>query len=48
MTNLIAFYNEVTSLVDKRRAVDIVYLNNKKKAFDIISHSTVDSEVDCS
>lgn len=49
LTNLIAFYNEVTSLMDKRRALDIVYLNDKKKikAFVTISHNTVDSEVEC-
>lgn len=28
LTNLIAFYNEMTGLVDERRAVDVVYLNS--------------------
>ena len=27
LTDLIAFYNEVTSLVGEGRAVDVVYLN---------------------
>ncbi|KAK4831130.1 hypothetical protein QYF61_015433 [Mycteria americana] len=37
MTNLINFYDEMTVLVDKWRAVDIVYLNFRK-AFDTVSH----------
>lgn len=37
MANLIAFYNEVTGLVDDGRAVDIVYLDISK-AFDTHSY----------
>jgi len=33
---LINFYDEVTGLVDERRAVDVVYLNCRK-AFDAVS-----------
>lgn len=40
MTNLVAFYNEVTSLVDKWKAVDVVYLKFNK-AFDTISHNNI-------
>lgn len=36
LTNLIAFYNEVTGLLDERRAMDIVYLDFSK-AFDTVS-----------
>ena len=38
MTNLISFYNLVTRLVDKGKAVDVVYLDFIK-AFDTVSHS---------
>ncbi|GAB0179809.1 mitochondrial enolase superfamily member 1 [Grus japonensis] len=37
LTNLINFYNETTVLVDKGRAVDIVYLDCSM-VFDIASH----------
>lgn len=30
LTNLIAFYNEVTGLVDEEGAVDIIYLDSGK------------------
>ncbi|KAK4821972.1 hypothetical protein QYF61_006171, partial [Mycteria americana] len=38
LTNLISFYDKVTRLVDKGKAVDVVYLDSSK-AFDTISHS---------
>ena len=36
LTNLISFFNWVTQLVDKGKAVDVVYLDFSK-AFDIVS-----------
>ena len=38
MTNLISFYDWMTRLVDKAKAVDGVYLDFSK-AFDMVSHS---------
>ncbi|GAB0203730.1 mitochondrial enolase superfamily member 1 [Grus japonensis] len=38
LTNLISFYDKMTHLVDKGKAVDVVYLDFSK-AFDTISHS---------
>ena len=38
LTNLISFYNWVTRLVDKGKAVAVVYLEFSK-AFDMVSHS---------
>lgn len=38
LTNVIAFYNEMTSSVDERRTVDGVYLDFSK-AFDTLSYS---------
>ncbi|KAK4823087.1 hypothetical protein QYF61_025709 [Mycteria americana] len=38
LTNLISFYDKVTSLMDEGKAVDVVYLDFSK-AFDTVSHS---------
>ena len=37
LTNLIAFYNDMTGWIDEGRAVDVVYLEFSK-AFDTVSH----------
>lgn len=37
LTNLVAFYDEVTGMVDKQRAVDAVYLDFNK-VYDAVSH----------
>lgn len=44
LTNLIAFYNKVTCLVDKGKAVGVVYLNFSK-AFVTVSHNVFIYEV---
>lgn len=33
MTNLVAFYNKITCLVDKKRTVDVTYLDLSKAVF---------------
>ena len=37
LTNLISFYDRVTCLLDKGKAVDVAYLD-MSKAFDTVSH----------
>lgn len=38
LNTLIVFYNEVTGLVDKERAVDVLYFDFSK-FFDSVSHN---------
>jgi len=45
LTNLFSFYDQVTCLVDERKAVDVVCLDFRK-AFDTVPHSTLLEELD--
>ncbi|CAM5171002.1 unnamed protein product [Natator depressus] len=44
LTNLIAFYEEITGSVDEGKAVDVLF-RDFSKAFDTVSHSTVASKL---
>lgn len=46
LANVISFYDEVSSLVDQRKAGDVVYQDSRKD-FDMVSHSISLGETVC-
>lgn len=44
LTNLRAFYDEMSNLMDKEKAVEVIYLN--REAFSIVSHNILTDKKD--